>query len=487
MKGIMIQGTHSDVGKSYITTAICRFLVNKGFNVAPFKSQNMSNNSFVTHDGLEIGRAQGTQAQAAKVLPEYYMNPILLKPKKDTASEVILNGKVFKTIDGFKYTKEFTLTTGLEEVKKALKIHEEKHDLIVIEGAGSPAEVNLNEREIVNMRIAEAADVDVILVVDIDRGGSFASVVGTLELVFEHRKRIKGIIFNKFRGDINLLKDGLVWLEEYTNIKVLGVLPYLKDIHIETEDAQSEILFEKKEGNIDIAVIHLERVSNNTDIEPFLYEDDVNIRIIKNFKDFKNPDAIIIPGTKSTIDDLLELKQNGLADKIKEYISNDGIVFGICGGFQILGSTLSDPLNVDTLKASKVDGLNIFKIDTVFNQNKQVRNINATNIFNQKISGYEIHLGNTTYNNQPYFSILEDNKIDGATFNNNQVIGTYLHNIFHNDNFRNYWLNIIRLKTNREQKREVNTTNHKELNFDKLAKIFEENIDTDYLMKLITK
>ena len=487
MKGIMIQGTHSDVGKSYITTALCRYLANKGYNVAPFKSQNMSNNSYVTHDGLEIGRAQGTQAQAAKVLPEYYMNPILLKPKKDTASEVILNGKVYKTIDGFKYTKEFTLTTGLNEVKKALNIHQSKHDIIVIEGAGSPAEVNLNDKEIVNMRIAETADVDVVLVVDIDRGGSFASVVGTLELVFEHRKRIKGIIFNKFRGDINLLKDGLVWLEAYTNIKVLGVIPYLKDIHIETEDAQSEMIFKQKKGNLDIAVIHLERVSNNTDIEPFIYEEDVNIRIINNIKDFRSPDAIIIPGTKSTIDDLLELKSNGIADEITAYIKNGGIVFGICGGFQILGNKLIDPLNVDTNKTTTVKGLNIFNIDTTFNENKQVRNINAINIFNQKISGYEIHLGDTTYHNQPHFSILEDNKIDGATFNNNQVMGTYLHNVFHNDDFRNLWLNQVRKKAKKELKQKINTSTKKEEDFDKLAKIFEKNIDISFLMQLINK
>ncbi len=486
MKGIMIQGTASDVGKSYITTAICRYLSNQGYNVAPFKSQNMSNNSFVTIDSLEMGRAQGAQAEAARVLPDVYMNPILLKPKMDTESEVILNGKVFQTIDGFKYTKEFTLTKGLEEVKKALKKHEERHDFIVIEGAGSPAEVNLNDREIVNMRIAELADVNVILVVDIDRGGSFASVVGTLELVFEHRHRIKGIIFNKFRGDINLLKDGLTWLEEYTKVPVLGVIPYLKDIHIETEDAQSEILFRQEPNNLDIGVIKMERISNNTDIEPFLYEEDVNIRIIDSIENFKTPDAIIIPGTKATIDDLRVLKDKGLDKKIKQYINKGGIVFGICGGYQILSKTIFDKENIDS-KTTKEEGLGIFDIDTFFQTEKNVSNIEAIEqIYHTECTGYEIHLGETKYHTDNYFSKYKDGRVDGSTYNKTQVIGTYIHGIFNNDLFRNKWLNDIRKSVNKESKPPVKTTLKKEESFEKLAKVFEDNIDMEMFLSLLT-
>ncbi|KFZ26722.1 MAG: Cobyric acid synthase [Candidatus Izimaplasma bacterium HR2] len=486
MKGIMIQGTASDVGKSYIVTAICRVLSNMGLNVAPFKSQNMSNNSYVTINSLEMGRAQGAQAEAARVIPNVYMNPILLKPKMDTESEIILNGLVYKSLNGFKYTKEFTLTKGIEEVKKALKKHESFHEYIVIEGAGSPAEVNLNDREIVNMRIAEHADVDVVLVVDIDRGGSFASIVGTLELVFEHRHRIKGIIFNKFRGDINLLNDGLVWIEEYTGVKVLGVIPYLKDIHIETEDAQSEILFTKTKGNLDIGVIKMERISNNTDIEPFIYEDDVNIRVIDNIEKFNKPDAIIIPGTKSTIKDFLQLKEKGLDKKIIKYINQGGIVIGICGGYQILGKSIIDVNSVDNNEFDYTDALGIFDIKTEFYESKNVRQVTATELkTNNKLNGYEIHLGKTNYLTDNYFSILETGELDGSTYNHNQVIGTYLHGIFHNDKFRNDWLNNIRTKNNRGIKDIVNTTTKKEESFEKLAKVFEENIDMKFFLNLI--
>ncbi len=486
MKGIMIQGTASDVGKSYITTAICRILSNQFKNVAPFKSQNMSNNSYVTINGLEMGRAQGVQAEAARVFPDVYMNPILLKPKMDTNCEVILNGKIYNSMDGFKYTKEFTLTKGIEEIKKALIKHGKLHDYIVIEGAGSPAEVNLNDREIVNMRVAELADVDVVLVVDIDRGGSFASIIGTLELVFEHRRRIKGLIFNKFRGDIELLADGLKWIEEYSKVKVLGVIPYMKDIYIETEDAQSEILFSRIPDALDIGVIKMERVSNNTDIEPFIHEDDVNIRIIDSESNFFNPDALIIPGTKSTILDFEELKKRNLDILIKTYIKNGGIVIGICGGFQMLGRNIIDKESVDNDTIKTVESLGIFDIDTVFTKTKNVRQVLAKEIkTNNKLIGYEIHLGETIYFNQEPFTILEDNKKDGAVFNDYQVIGTYLHNIFNNDNFRNDWLNKVRRTKGRKEKKIVNTNNYKEESFEKLARVFKENIDMNYLMKLI--
>jgi adenosylcobyric acid synthase len=333
----MIQGTSSDAGKSYIATGLCRIFSNMGYKVAPFKSQNMSNNSYVTYDGFEIGRAQGVQAEAARQIANVHMNPILLKPMKDTRSEVVLHGKVYKHYSGMEYGKKFTLKKGMEAVRESLEFIDNNYDMVVIEGAGSPAEVNLNDREIVNMRIAKEADVDVILVTDIDRGGSFASLVGTLELVFEHRHRIKGVIFNKFRGNIKLLEDGLKWFEDYTKVKVVGVIPYMQDVYIETEDAQSKhILYnEDKSKQLDIVVIHMDRVSNNTDIEPFVHEKDVNVRIVKNSNEFGNPHGVIIPGTKSTISDLESLIESGLAKKIKEYYKQGGIVFGICGGYQI--------------------------------------------------------------------------------------------------------------------------------------------------------
>lgn len=491
MKGIMIQGTSSDAGKSYITTALCRILANLDYKVCPFKSQNMSNNSYVTFDGKEIGRAQGVQAEAAKKIPNVHMNPILLKPMKDTKSEVVVHGEVYRSYSGMEYGKNFTLTKGIEVIKESLDYIKDNYDIIVIEGAGSPAEVNLNDREIVNMRVAELADVDVLLVTDIDRGGSFASLVGTLELVGKHRKRIKGVIFNKFRGDIRLLQDGLDWFENYTGVKVAGVIPYMDDVYIETEDAQSKHLLYKHEtlNPIDIAVIHMDRVSNNTDLEPFIHELDVSVRIVKNPLEFGNPHAVIIPGTKSTIADLKSLISSGLREKIIDYYNNGGMIFGICGGYQVLGSKIIDAKGVDNNNCQTICGLDLLPIETIFEEKKQVKNVTGdiiNGLQNQKVSGYEIHLGNTTYNENAVPLIkLSDNRYDGCITSDNQVIGTYLHNIFHNDKFRNEWLNIIRLKHGYEKKDIVNTQNIKEEAYEKLAEITEKHLDMDLIKKII--
>lgn len=491
MKGIMIQGTSSDVGKSYVTTAICRILANKGYDVCPYKSQNMSNNSYVTHDGGEIGRAQGVQAEAAKVQPQTYMNPILLKPQKDTRSEIVLMGKVYKSESGMGYRKNFAMSKGIETIGLSKKIIEEKHNCIVIEGAGSPAEVNLNDKEIVNMRVAELFDVPVVLVVDIDKGGSFASVVGTLELVFEHRHRIKGIVINKFRGDIRLLEDGLKWLEDYTGVKVLGVIPYMTDIYVEVEDAQSSILRTHftAETPIDIGVIHMGRVSNNTDIEAFIHETDVSVRIIKDPSEFGNPDAIVIPGTKSTIGDLQEMMDSKLGSQIQQYAQSGGRIVGICGGYQVLGETLKDPYQMDQTKDQVVKGLGLLPVETIFLENKQVRNISGEvkNCFDSHpLKGYEIHLGETKIlNDSLHFSQLEDGTLDGCVVDNGRIMGSYLHNLFHNDAFRNNWLNDIRSEKGMSQLPLVDTTKIKEDSYEQLAKVCEEHLDMDYLIKLV--
>lgn len=493
MKGLMIQGTSSDVGKSYIVTGLCRVFSNMGYKVAPFKSQNMSNNSYVTDNGCEIGRAQGVQAEAARQVANVHMNPILLKPMQDTKSEVVLHGKVYKAFSGMEYGKKFTLEKGMEAVRKSLEYIKDNYELIIIEGAGSPAEVNLNDREIVNMRIAEAAEVDVILVTDIDRGGSFASLVGTLELVFEHRHRIKGVIFNKFRGDIRLLQDGLKWFEDYTGVKVVGVIPYMQDIYVETEDAQSKhLLYQYETQNpLDIVVIHMERVSNNTDIEPFIHEKDVSIRIVKDVKEFGKPHAVIIPGTKSTLSDLQTLKESGLAGKIKSYYNNGGMVFGICGGYQVLGNNIIDPIGVDNKVGKEVEGLNILPIKTVFNKDKKVRLVTGKviNGFNQEyISGYEIHLGKSEYISQVKPLVeLEDGSFDGCFIDDGRCIGTYLHNIFHNDSFRNIWLNRVRNNNGFDLMDIVDTTAIKEDSYNKLAERVYEHLDMDYIKKLLEK
>ncbi len=493
MKGIMIQGTSSDAGKSYVTTAICRVLSNRGIKTAPFKSQNMSNNSYAAEDGQEISRAQGVQAEAARAKASVYMNPILLKPTRDTQSEVVLMGKVFNDYSGFEYRKDFALTHGVKAIRESIDKLSEDYECLVIEGAGSPAEVNLNDREIVNMRVADIADVGVILVTDIDRGGSFASVVGTLELLKEHRHRFKGVIFNKFRGDIKLLEDGLDWLEENYGIKVVGVLPYLTDLYIETEDAQSKhLLFQYDVANpLDIAVVHLERVSNNTDVEAFIHEKDVSVRIVKDPKEFGNPHAVIIPGTKSTSEDLQSLIESGMYDKLKEYNERGGVIAGICGGYQIMGRKLKDPENVDSTQFDEMDGLDMLPVETVFVGEKQVRQIKGRidNIFSkQEIKGYEIHLGRTDIvEDGDYFSLLEDGTKDGCIYDGGRVFGTYLHNVFHNDVLRNDWLNMIRKKNNMETRDVVDTNKIKEDSYEKLAAYAEEHLDMDYIMKIINK
>ncbi|MDO4542704.1 MAG: cobyric acid synthase [Bacillota bacterium] len=489
MKGIMIQGCTSDAGKSYVATALCRIFADMGYKTCPYKSQNMSNNSYVTWDGCEIGRAQGVQAEAAGIRPETYMNPILLKPQKDSGSEIVLFGKVHKTLSGKEYHDDFTMNQGLEAARQGLKIIEENYDIVVIEGAGSPAEVNLNDREIVNMRIAKEADVPVLLVVDINRGGSFASVVGTLELVGEDRKRIKGIIFNQFRGDIALFEDGVRWIEEYTGVKVVGVLPYFKDIHIEGEDSLS-IKFQHTSGAknaVSLGIVKLPYISNHTDMEIFQYEDDINISFIDEFSSLDKYDAIIIPGTKSTIGDLEYLEERGIAKKLQDY---NGTIFGICGGYQIMGETLIDEEGVDFKPGYKKSALGLLPLTTYFQRQKEVGQVKAMGLHPAvkgiEVNGYEIHLGRTDKLNDSITPLWDINgRWDGVATKDLKRGGSYLHNIFHNDNFRNIWLNAIRRRKGLPEREMVDTIAYKESQYKKLAEAAKEHLDMDYIMKLV--
>lgn len=491
LKGVMIQGTSSDAGKSFIVTGLCRVFSDMGYRVTPFKSQNMSNNSYVTWDGKEIGRAQGAQAEAARALPTVYMNPILLKPMMDTRSEVVLLGDVFRPMDGWEYHKSFTMEKGMEVIRQSLDELSKDYDTVVIEGAGSPAEVNLNNREIVNMRVANLTHTPVILVTDIDRGGSFASLVGTIELVGENRRFIKGVIFNKFRGDIALLQDGLDWFEQYTGIPVVGILPYLEDVAIETEDAQSRQRLGqyKTKEPLDIVAIGLKRVSNNTDVEPFQYEEDVRIRIVSNAREFGNPHAVIIPGTKSTIDDMEELRKSGLDKVICEYAENGGIVFGVCGGYQMLGERIYDELGIDRASKGDKPGLGLLPIETSFEAEKKVRRvvgkIVCRRFYGILVEGYEIHLGHTqkTGSTEDFLSL--GNSLDGAIRNDGQIIGCYLHNIFHNDLFRNRWLNMVREKAELPLHELVDTAGIKELSFEKLADACRKHLDISAILKMM--
>lgn len=497
MKGIMLQGTSSDVGKSLLATALCRIFYNVGYRTAPFKSQNMSNNSYVTIDAKEIGRAQGLQAEAANTEATVYMNPILLKPRNDQKAEVVLLGESYETFSGIDYRRHF-YELGLRTIKDSLQKLKQEFDLIVIEGAGSPAEINLNDRELVNMKVAELADVPVILIADIERGGVFASIVGTLELLTEQeRNRVQGIIINKFRGDLSLFETGAAWLEEKTGIKVIGVIPYLQNHSIESEDSLSlnSRLSTGLRKAIDIAVMRLPYISNYTDIEPFYSEDDVSIRFVEHADQFGEPDGVIIPGTRSSINDLEFLKSQSLTVKIKEFAGNGGTIIGICGGYQMLCRWLLDKAGTDTGKKNyEVRGLDILPMKTEFESVKttirsQGRLHEGTGFPPIQIQGYEIHLGTTTLdpkasNCSPF--IITDNGIEGACLKKGKVIGTYIHHLFHNDEWRNAWLNKIRDFKGLERKEVLQVTDKKNYQYNRLAEHVQQHLDIDYIIEIIT-
>ncbi|GKV65372.1 MULTISPECIES: cobyric acid synthase [unclassified Sporosarcina] len=452
MKAIMIQGTASDVGKSVLCTALCRILVNDGYRIAPFKSQNMALNSYITKDGGEIGRAQGVQAEAAKIDATTDMNPILLKPTGNMVSEVILHGKPFADMDAVSYRENF-VEQVMPEVRKSLRRLEAQYDVLVLEGAGSPAEINLKKRDIANMRMAHETDAAVILVADIERGGVFASLVGTLMLLDdEERARVKGIIINKFRGMRELLDSGIDWLEEYTGIQVLGVIPYF-DVQIEAEDsmALSSLRLKKphhQEFAIDVAVIRFPLISNFTDLDPLFEEPDVGVRFVSSLKDLKNPDVIILPGTKNTIDDYIWLKETGLADEIAQLSRKGKKIVGICGGYQMLGETIIDKQAVDN--GRKYDMLGLLPVETVFIDEQQTVQVEGTNYAGQAMKGFEIRLGHSTAT-QPVQSFIQlhDGRQDGVY--TEQTIGTYVHGVFQNRIFTRDYFNKIRVEKGLEE------------------------------------
>ena len=497
MKGVMIQGTASDVGKSLIVTALCRMFANDGKRVVPFKSQNMSNNSYVTRDGKEIGRAQGIQAEAAKIEATVWMNPILLKPRSNQDSEIVYLGKSLKTLSGRGYRDTF-YEKGLDVIKQSLDQLSSEFELVVIEGAGSPVEINLKDRELVNMKVAELAGVPVILVADIDRGGVFASIVGTLELLEpDERQRVAGVIINKFRGDISLFQDGIDWLEKKTGIPVLGVLPYVENHMIDGEDSLSisQQFAASKKGNLDIAVIQLPFISNYSDLEPFLYEEDVSIRWVKQASEFGTPDAVIIPGTKSTMNDLKTIRDRKLDFLIQNHIENGGYVVGICGGYQILGEEIIDEAGSDTGIANNiVRGLGYIPGRTIFYEEKET--VRAAGVYhentglsaNRKLEGYEIHLGKTVLHQEGCsFLSLENGKEEGYYGRNGQIIGTYLHHLFHNDEWRNHWLNQIRKSMGLHTKETTYIREYLDKRYDKIANRMKEHLNFELLNDIINK
>lgn len=486
-KSIMLQGTASNVGKSLICTALCRIFTEDGYNVNPFKSQNMSLNSYITAEGGEMGRAQVAQAEACYKLPHTDMNPILLKPSTDKKSQIILNGKVFGNMKAMEY---FKFKPNLKpEIEKTYKRLSDRSDIVVLEGAGSPAEINLKENDIVNMGMAEIANSPVILVGDIDKGGVFASLAGTIMLLTEEeRKRVKGIIINKFRGDVSLLKSGLVQIEEITGVPVLGVVPMV-DVDIEDEDSEADFIkySKNKTGNIDIAVIKLPYISNFTDINALALEKNVNIRFVNNYEELENPDIIILPGTKSTMNAVKFLKDKNLFYGIKDAYENGAFVFGICGGYQLMGKAMYDEYLAES-EQKFAEGLGILDIETYFEKEKTtVLSNGVENIFGEAVKGYEIHMGIEKKGTNVKSFMNFENGSDGAISENGKAMGTYLHGIFDNGKFTRKFINMVRREKGVEEYNGdiVNFSDYKESQYNKLAKIVRESIDMEKIYSIV--
>lgn len=512
-KVLMVQGTMSNVGKSYLVAALCRIFKQDGYRVAPFKSQNMALNSYITKDGLEMGRAQAMQAEAAGIEPDVRMNPILLKPTTDMGSQVIVNGEVFGNLharDYFQKKKEL-----VPQIRKAFTALSEEYDIIVIEGAGSPVELNLKKDDFVNMGMALMVNAPVLLVGDIDRGGVFAQLIGTINLLEpQERNLVKGLIVNKFRGDGRLFKDGERILEEKTLVPVLGVVPYL-DVDIEDEDSLSDRLNQKEKGLIDIVVIKFPKISNYTDFDVFSRYKDVKVRYVDRVENLDHPDLVILPGSKSTIADLLWMKETGLAAKILQLVSEDVPLFGICGGYQMLGEELYDPEGMECLglkeevygnhqnipeneniQENQTTGLGLLPIDTIFAISKTRTNVsgkitNAEGIFAElnglTVTGYEIHMGESHIRNakeQKSMNILENGKEDGACKGN--VYGTYLHGFFDNKK-----VSSTILRTLFEKKgipfsdEEIDVKEYKEAQYNKLAQGVREALDMEAIYRIL--
>ncbi|SHE28479.1 cobyric acid synthase [Caloramator proteoclasticus] len=472
---IMVQGTSSSCGKSLTAAALCRIFFKDGYSVCPFKSQNMSLNSFVTIEGYEMGRAQALQAYAANIEPEVYMNPILLKPTTDHKSQVIFMGKPISNMGAKEYfTFKPKLKNRIYEIYKEI---EKKYDVVVIEGAGSPAEINLKKDDFVNMGMAEMADSNVILVADIDRGGVFAQIYGTYMLLEEEeRKRIKGVIINKFRGDKSLLEPGIRMLEELIPVKVIGVVPYF-EFNLDDEDSASGFKNFIKNG-INVAVIKLPKISNFTDFDCFKFEEDVSLKFISRPEEMADADLVILPGSKNTISDLRWLKEKGFDSAIRNF---EGIVFGICGGYQMMGKEIFDKYGVEVKEGTYEEGIGIFDTKTLFLEEKRLERVEGTAFLN-KIYGYEIHMGITIDNKNP-FVFLKD-RMDGDC-REDRFYGTYVHGIFDSGEFRSYILNKIRRKKGLEERRSEDLTDIRNRELDRLEKIFRDNIDIDYIYKLL--
>ena len=478
---LMIQGTTSDAGKSIMVAGLCRVLARRGIRVVPFKPQNMALNSAVTIDNGEIGRAQAVQAQAAGLQAHSDMNPVLLKPNSDTGAQIIIHGKAMNEMDAVHYHqyKPVAMKAVLESYNRL----KQQYDVILVEGAGSPAEINLRDRDIANMGFAEAVDCPVLLIADIDRGGVFAHIIGTLELLSEsERNRIKGSIINRFRGDITLLESGLDWLHEHTQKPVVGVLPYLQGLHIEAEDSLPENIIDPTINNkLKIIVPALPRISNHTDFDPLRLHHQIDLIFIGPDQTIPEADVIILPGSKSVRADLQWLTSQGWPQHIQRHLRYGGKLIGICGGFQMLGLNIHDPKGIEG-QAGSCDGLGYFDMSTTLAPEKQLRNINGTLSWNKAhVSGYEIHAGITIGEALQNPCIITESHHDGAISTDGQILGTYLHGLFEAETAFSSLMHWAGLKTVES----ADYQQQREQAFERLADAIEQHLDMSLINDLL--
>ncbi|MFW6254839.1 MAG: cobyric acid synthase [Chitinivibrionales bacterium] len=497
----MIQGTASSSGKSLIAAALCRIFRQDGYRVAPFKAQNMSNNSFVTRDGLEMGRAQVVQAYAAGVEPDVRMNPVLLKPSSDNCSQVVLKGRPAFTMKARQWHK--TREKLRESIRKCYESLAADYDIMVIEGAGSPAEINLKKNDIVNMGMAEMADAPVLLVGDIDRGGVFAALVGTIELLDKHeRDRVKAFVINKFRGDLCLLQPGLDQLQQICGVSVLGVVPWINHT-IDEEDGVTH-RFDRvaySQSDIDICVIRLPRISNYTDFLALEAVPGVRLRWCDSVDTIGRPDVIILPGTKSTIGDLQVLKKTGLAQVLVCYAESGGAVLGICGGFQMLGMEILDPGHCES-RCNGEPGLGLLDMKTVFHEEKTTKQTQVTiqstphGLFagcnGVQVSGYEIHMGQSEYgpDSRPFTTRNNESgsaAVIGVANESGNVAGTYLHGLFDTSTIAAAMINTLREKKGLAPLQDIIVERNVILNrdIDNLANVVRHCLDMDMLSRIM--
>lgn len=480
MSTLMVQGTTSDAGKSTLVTALCRWLVRQGVGVVPFKPQNMALNSAVTAEGGEIGRAQAVQAQAANLAPHTDMNPVLLKPNSDTGSQVIIHGRAVNSMNAVAYHDYKAI--AMQAVLASHARLSQAYPVVMVEGAGSPAEINLRANDIANMGFAEAVDCPVLLIADINRGGVFAHLVGTLELLSpSEQARVKGFIINRFRGDIALLQPGLDWLEARTGKPVVGVLPYVMDLHLEAEDGIDQRQIDKAAQVLKVVVPVLPRISNHTDFDPLRLHPQVDLQFVGPGQAIPAADLIILPGSKSVRSDLAYLRANGWDTAVARHLRYGGKVLGICGGLQMLGEQVHDPLGLEGVAGSSV-GLGLLAFTTTLEEEKQLRNVRGRLVLEDaEVSGYEIHAGVTSGDALLSAAVLlDDGRSDGALSADGQILGTYLHGLFETPAACSALLRWAGL----QEVQEVDYHGLRERDIERLADLVEHHLDTDLLRNL---